>query len=144
MTFMSEYNHTIDAKGRMIIPSKYREGLGNKFVVTRGIDDCLFAYASEDWQQVTDKLSEMRITNSKARAFQRFLLGGATEVELDSQGRILLPGFLREHASMIKDVVLVGVGNHIEIWAKEKYDGVMDETNIKQLADELDEAGIYF
>lgn len=141
---MSEYNHTIDAKGRMIIPSKYREGLGNKFVVTRGIDDCLFAYASEDWQQVTDKLSEMRITNSKARAFQRFLLGGATEVELDSQGRILLPGFLREHASMIKDVVLVGVGNHIEIWAKEKYDGVMDETNIKQLADELDEAGIYF
>lgn len=143
MGFMSEYNHTIDAKGRLIIPVKYREGLGDNFVVTRGIDGCLFLYASDEWQKVMDKLAELRMTNKKAREFTRFLLGGATEVELDTQARILVPSYLREHAKFQKEVVLVGMGNHIEVWAKENYDQVMSDTNIEELTEELDEAGIW-
>ncbi len=143
MGFMSEYNHTVDAKGRMIIPSKYREGLGEEFVVTRGIDDCLIAYALNEWQKVMDKLAEVRMTNRDAREFTRYLVGGATEVQTDTQGRILLPAFLREHAKLVKDVVLVGMGNHIEIWAKEKYQQVMEQTDINELAQKLDEIGIW-
>lgn len=143
MGFMSEYNHTIDAKGRLIIPVKYRDGLGESFVVTRGIDGCLFLYAGNEWQVIMDKLNELRMTNKKAREFTRFLLGGATEVELDSQGRILVPAFLREHATLEKEVILVGMGNHIEVWAKAKYEQVMSDTNIDEIAGELDEAGIW-
>jgi len=143
MGFMGEYNHTIDTKGRLIVPSKYREKLGNEFVVTRGIDDCLFVYAQDEWAKVMDKLGEVRMTNRKAREFTRYLIGGATEVETDSQGRILVPNFLRDHAKIVKEVVLVGMGSHIEIWAKEKYDEVMSATNISELAEELDETGIW-
>ncbi|MCQ2518093.1 MAG: division/cell wall cluster transcriptional repressor MraZ [Lachnospiraceae bacterium] len=143
MSFMSQYNHTMDAKGRMIVPAKYREGLGDSFIVTRGIDTCLFVYDSEEWQKVMNKLSEARLTSDKVRKFTRYLVGGATEVELDSQGRILVPNYLREHASINKDVVLVGMGNHIEIWAREKYEETMDATDIEQLTNELDEAGIW-
>ena len=140
---MSEYNHTIDAKGRLIIPVKYREGLGETFVVTRGIDGCLFFYTENEWQAIMNKLNELRMTNKKAREFTRFLLGGATEVELDSQGRILVPAFLREYADLEKEVVLVGMGNHIEVWSKAKYEQVMSDTNIEEIAEELDEAGIW-
>lgn len=143
MQFISEYNHTIDKKGRLIVPVKFREGLGESFVVTRGIDACLFVYSSEEWQKVVDKLTEFRITNKKAREFTRFLLGGATEVEVDSMGRILIPAYLRDYGKMLKDIVLVGMGNHIEIWSKENYEGVMSETDIEEIAGELDEAGIW-
>lgn len=143
MGFMSEYNHTIDAKGRLIIPVKYRDGLGETFVVTRGIDGCLFFYTENEWQAIMNKLNELRMTNKKAREFTRFLLGGATEVELDSQGRILVPAFLREYAELEKEVVLVGMGNHIEVWSKAKYEQVMSDTNIEEIAEELDEAGIW-
>lgn len=143
MGFMSEYNHTIDAKGRLIIPVKYRDGLGETFVVTRGIDGCLFFYTENEWQAIMNKLNELRMTNKKAREFTRFLLGGATEVELDSQGRILVPAFLREYADLEKEVVLVGMGNHIEVWSKAKYEQVMSDTNIEEIAEELDEAGIW-
>ena len=143
MGFMSEYNHTIDAKGRLIIPVKYRDGLGETFVVTRGIDGCLFFYTENEWQAIMNKLNELRMTNKKAREFTRFLLGGATEVELDSQGRILVPAFLREYADLEKEVILVGMGNHIEVWSKVKYEQVMSDTNIEEIAEELDEAGIW-
>jgi len=143
MGFMGEYNHTIDTKGRLIVPSKYRDKLGNEFVVTRGIDDCLFVYAQDEWEKVMNKLGEIRMTNTKAREFTRYLVGGATEVETDSQGRILVPAFLRDHARLTKEVVLVGMGNHVEIWAKEKYEDIMSSTNIKELAEELDEMGIW-
>ncbi len=143
MGFMSEYNHTIDAKGRLIIPVKYRDGLGETFVVTRGIDGCLFFYTENEWQAIMNKLNELRMTNKKAREFTRFLLGGATEVELDSQGRILVPAFLREYADLEKEVILVGMGNHIEVWSKAKYEQVMSDTNIEEIAEELDEAGIW-
>ena len=143
MGFMSEYNHTIDAKGRLIIPVKYRDGLGETFVVTRGIDGCLFFYTENEWQAIMNKLNELRMTNKKAREFTRFLLGGATEVELDSQGRILVPAFLREYADLEKEVILIGMGNHIEVWSKVKYEQVMSDTNIEEIAEELDEAGIW-
>ena len=113
--FMGEYNHTIDAKGRLIIPSKFREILGDAFVVTKGLDGCLFVYDNEEWKRFEEKLRSLPITNKEARQFVRFFLAGATEAEVDKQGRILIPNVLREFAEITKDVVLVGVGSRIEI-----------------------------
>ncbi len=112
--FMGEYNHTIDAKGRLIIPSKFREILGDVFVVTKGLDGCLFVYDNEEWKRFEEKLRSLPITNKEARQFVRFFLAGATEAEVDKQGRILIPNVLREFAELTKDVVLVGVGSRIE------------------------------
>ena len=117
--FMGEYNHTIDAKGRLIIPSKFREILGDAFVVTKGLDGCLFVYDNEEWKRFEEKLRSLPITNKEARQFVRFFLAGATEAEVDKQGRILIPNVLREFAEITKDVVLVGVGSRIEIWSRE-------------------------
>ena len=113
--FMGEYNHTIDAKGRLIVPSKFREILGDVFVVTKGLDGCLFVYDNEEWKRFEEKLRSLPITNKEARQFVRFFLAGATEAEVDKQGRILIPNVLREFAALTKDVVLVGVGSRIEI-----------------------------
>ena len=117
---MGEYNHTIDAKGRVIVPSKFRETLGDEFVVTKGLDGCLFVYDNNEWAAFEEKLKSLPITNKDARQFVRFFLAGAASVEVDKQGRILLPGSLREFAELIKDVVLIGVGSRIEIWSKER------------------------
>ena len=107
MMFMGEYNHTIDAKGRLIVPSKFREALGDTFVVTKGLDGCLFVYDNEEWQAFEEKLRSLPITNKEARQFARFFLAGAAEVEVDKQGRILVPNILREFAQISKDVVLI-------------------------------------
>ena len=120
--FMSQYNHTVDTKGRLIIPSKFREILGDEFVVTKGMDGCLFVYANDDWKVFEQKLTSLPITNKDARKFARFFLAGAAPVEVDKQGRILLPAHLREFAELDKDVVLVGVGSRIEIWNKDKWE----------------------
>ena len=119
--FMSEYNHTVDAKGRLIVPSKFREQLGDEFVVTKGMDGCLFVYANDDWNAFEQKLTSLPLINKEARKFARFFLAGAAQVEVDKQGRILLPANLREFASLEKDVVLVGVGSRIEIWSRENW-----------------------
>ena len=131
---MGEYNHTIDAKGRLIVPAKFREVLGDEFVVTKGLDNCLFVYPNDEWQKFEEKLQTLPLTNKNARQFTRFFLAGAADVELDKQGRILIPSVLREFASLQKDVVFVGVGSRIEIWSKESwndsisnYDDNMDE-----------------
>ena len=141
--FKGEYNHTIDTKGRVIIPAKFREKLGDSFVVTKGLDGCLYGYANEDWQVFEDKLSSLPITNKNSRQFARFFMAGAADCEIDKQGRILLPAVLREFAGLEKDVVLVGVSKRFEIWSKEKwseitaqYDNDMDE-----VAANLDELG---
>lgn len=120
--FMGEYNHTIDAKGRLIVPSKFRESLGDDFVVTKGLDGCLYVYDKSEWTAFEGKLKGLPITNRDARQFARFFLSGAANVEVDKQGRILLPNVLRDFASLKKDVVLLGVGSRIEIWDKELYD----------------------
>ena len=133
--FMSEYNHTIDAKGRLIIPSKFREVLGEEFVVSKGMDGCLFVYANDDWNEFEQKLTSLPLINKEARQFARFFLAGAAQVEVDKQGRILLPATLREFAGLDKDVVLVGVGSRIEIWSKEKYDAIGEDVDMDNLED---------
>lgn len=141
---MSEYNHTVDAKGRMIVPNKFRDDLGVSFVVTRGIEHCLYVYAKSEWQAVVDRINSMPRTSSDARQFARHMLGGATEVEPDGQGRILIPQYLREYAGIAKEAVLVGMGNYIEVWGKEKYTETTDNVDIEGLANKLNESGIWF
>ncbi len=119
--FMGEYQHTIDPKGRLIIPARFREALGDKFVATKGLDNCLFVYSGEEWRQLEQKLKTLPFTRADARAFVRFFFSGATECEIDRQGRILLPANLREYAKLDKDVVVLGVSNRVEIWSAEEW-----------------------
>lgn len=140
--FMSEYNHTIDVKGRLIIPSKFRETLGEEFVISKGMDGCLFVYANDDWAAFEQKLTSLPMTNKEARKFARFFLAGAAQVELDKQGRILLPAALREFAELDKDVVLVGVGSRIEIWSREKYEAESDDVDMDDIAASMEELGL--
>ncbi|OAB33914.1 division/cell wall cluster transcriptional repressor MraZ [Paenibacillus glacialis] len=116
--FMGEYQHSIDDKGRMIIPVKFRELLGTSFIVTRGLDHCLFAYPREEWALLEQKLKSLPLMKSDARAFTRFFFSGATECEWDKQGRVNLPGNLREYAKLDKECVVLGVSNRMEIWSK--------------------------
>lgn len=140
--FMGEYNHTIDAKGRLIIPSKFREILGDAFVVTKGLDGCLFVYDNEEWKRFEEKLRSLPITNKEARQFVRFFLAGATEAEVDKQGRILIPNVLREFAELTKDVVLVGVGSRIEIWGKERFKDSAVFDDMDEIAEHMAELGL--
>ena len=140
--FMSEYNHTIDAKGRLIIPSKFREVLGEEFVVSKGMDGCLFVYANDDWNAFEQKLTSLPLINKEARQFARFFLAGAAPVELDKQGRILLPAKLREFAGLDKDVVLVGVGSRIEIWSKDKYETVGEDLDMDDITAAMEDLGL--
>lgn len=140
--FMSEYNHTIDTKGRLIIPSRFRDILGEEFVVTKGMDGCLFVYANEDWTTFEEKLRSLPLINKQARQFARFFLSGAVQVELDKQGRILLPALLREFAGLDKDVVLVGVGSRIEIWSKATWEDINADTNMDEITSAMEELGL--
>lgn len=140
--FMGEYNHTIDAKGRLIVPSKFREILGDAFVVTKGLDGCLFVYDNEEWKLFEEKLRSLPITNKEARQFVRFFLAGATEAEVDKQGRILIPNVLREFAELIKDVVLVGVGSRIEIWGKERFENEAVFEDMDEIAEHMAQLGL--
>lgn len=120
--FMGEYQHTIDSKGRVSIPARFREELGELFVITKGLDNSLFVYPLEEWRRLEQKLKSLPFTRADARAFARFFFSGAVECELDKQGRVLLPQVLREHARINKDVVIIGVSTRIEIWAKEVWE----------------------
>ena len=140
--FMGEYNHTIDAKGRVIVPSKFRDTLGDEFVVTKGLDGCLFAYDNQEWAAFEEKLKSLPITNKEARSFVRFFLAGAAAVEVDKQGRILLPASLREFAELAKDVVLIGVGSRIEIWSKERWEGTSSFEDMDSIAEHMAELGL--
>lgn len=115
---MGEYLHTIDGKGRLIMPAKFREALDTRFIATKGLDHCLFVYPMNEWKVLEEKLRALPFTQSEARAFVRFFFSGACECELDKQGRILLPSNLREYAQLEKDVVLVGVSSRVEIWSQ--------------------------
>ena len=119
--FMGEFKHALDEKKRLIIPSKYREELGSTFILTRGLDNCLFLYPEIEWNCLTAKLHTLSFTKRDARNFLRFFLSGATNIEVDKQGRILLPANLLEYADIQKDCVIIGVGERVEIWAKEKW-----------------------
>lgn len=118
---MGEYQHTVDTKGRLIVPAKFRDGLGDAFVITKGLDNCLFAYPMEEWKDLESKLRALPFTKSDARAFMRFFFSGASECEIDKQGRILIPANLREYGKLDKDVVVIGVSSRVEIWSKEEW-----------------------
>lgn len=142
--FMGEYSHTIDTKGRLIIPSRFREELGETFVVTKGLDGCLFAFSDEEWKAFEIKLKSLPLTNKNARQFARFFVAGATPCELDKQGRILLPATLREFAGLEKDVVLTGMLNRIEIWSKEKWNenNSLDDVAMDEIAEQMTDLGL--
>ncbi|MFC6206094.1 MULTISPECIES: division/cell wall cluster transcriptional repressor MraZ [Levilactobacillus] len=119
--FMGEFEHAIDTKGRLIIPAKFRDQLGDQFVVTRGMDGCLFGYPMTEWSALQEKLKALPVNKKDARAFVRFFYSAATECELDKQGRINLPKSLRDHAALVKQCVIVGVANRFEIWSAERW-----------------------
>ena len=140
--FMGEYNHTIDAKGRLIVPSKFREQLGHEFVVTKGLDGCLFVYSNEEWKHIEEKFREIPLTTKDARKFSRFFFAGAASCEVDKQGRILLPANLREYAGIEKEVVSVGVLSRVEIWSKDRWQDNGDYDDMDEIAEHMAEMGL--
>lgn len=119
--FMGEFDHTVDDKGRVAIPAKFRTRLADGLVMTRGLDRCLFVYTAADWTVLAERIASLPITQSDARAFARLMFSGATDAQLDKQGRVVLPNYLRDYARIQNDVVIIGVNTRIEIWAREAW-----------------------
>lgn len=142
--FIGEYKHTIDAKKRLAIPAKFRKELGQKAVITRGMDECLVVYPSKEWNSLADKISKLPISQAEARKFTRVILGGAMNVELDSLGRILIPDYLKNYASLRKNVIITGLYNRLEIWANDKWQAYRQraEKEVSSMAEKLAELGI--
>ncbi|MBQ3297966.1 MAG: division/cell wall cluster transcriptional repressor MraZ [Bacilli bacterium] len=126
--FIGEYHHTIDEKNRIIIPAKFRGELGKEFIVTRGIENCLFVYSLENWAKITTKLNALPFTKKDARTFNRFFMSGATNVELDKQGRVNVTAPLIDYANIVKDCVIIGTGDRLEIWAQEAWNDFFNST----------------
>ena len=137
--FIGEYHHTIDEKGRIIIPAKFRDGLGKYFIITRGIENCLFVYSIDSWNKICDKLNSLPFTKKDARQFVRFFMSGATEVELDKQGRVNVTQPLIGYANLKKDCVIIGTGERLEIWSQEDWNCFFDSTkdNMSDIAENL-------
>ncbi len=127
---IGEYEHSLDAKGRLIMPAKLREDIGEKFIITKGLDGCLFGFSQNEWANFEEKLKTLPLTNKNARDFVRFFLSGAIECEIDKQGRFLIASNLREYGAMEKEVVIIGVGTRIEIWNKESWKAYNSDENI--------------
>lgn len=142
--YIGEYIHSIDTKGRVIMPQKFREQLGPVFYITRGIDGCLFVYDENEWSAMYEKIKDLRLTSKKAREFSRFLYAPAREVEVDKQGRMIIPQNLREYAGITKEVAITGVASRIEIWSKEKYTEYNNEREaiFDDMMDEFEELDI--
>ena len=134
---IGEYEHSLDAKGRLIMPAKIREDIGEKFIITKGLDGCLFGFSQNEWTNFEEKLKTLPLTNKNARDFVRFFLSGAIECEIDKQGRLLIASNLREYGTLEKEAVIIGVGTRIEIWNKDKWKTYNSEENIS--ADEIAE-----
>jgi len=137
--FMGEYHHSIDNKGRMIVPSKFRDNLGEMFIITRGLDQCLFGYPLSEWALIEEKLKGLPLTKKDARAFTRFFFSGATESELDKQGRINIPAPLLQYAKLEKECVVLGVSNRIEIWSKQIWEDyfAQSEDSFAEIAENM-------
>ena len=142
--FIGEYQHTADSKGRVIMPVKFREALGDKYVPPKGLDSCLFVYPNDEWSNFEKKLRSLPLTSKDARAFIRFFFAGACECELDKQGRILIPGNLREYAGLEKELVIIGVSTRIEIWSKVKWEEYNNASNLDHdsIVERMAELGI--
>ncbi len=141
--FMGTYDHSIDTKGRVIVPAKFREPLGDSFVVTLGLDGCLFVYPEEEWMDFVKQLKELPGTK-EARKLQRYFMAGAAPCDVDKQGRILIPSKLREAAGLEKDIVFVGVMSKIEIWSKERWEENDDFENVDEIAEHMSEFGLSY
>ena len=143
--FIGEYTHSIDAKKRLSPPSKVRSELGGRVVVTRGLDQCLFVYPVKTWESLAEKLGSMPIGEAGTRSFVRLMLAGAVDTEVDSQGRILIPDYLKEYAGLSKDVVVAGLWNRLEVWdeSKWKHYKIEAESNSERIAEELGKMGAY-
>lgn len=137
--FMGEYHHNIDDKARIVLPSKFRDELGDAFVVTRGLEGCLFVYSKEEWINIVSKLKELPFTKKDARAFLRFFLSGAVECQTDKQGRVALPTPLVNYANIKKECVVIGVNDRLEIWSEDAFNDYFNQNidNISDLAEDL-------
>ena len=142
--YIGEYNHSTDSKGRVIMPAKFREELGEKFYITKGMDSCLFIYDEDEWMNLDAKMRNLRLTSKKAREFSRMFYAPARELTLDKQGRILIPQNLRSYAQISKDVVIIGVSTRIEIWDQNVWDQYIsrEEMNYEEIMDEFEELDI--
>ncbi|HHY21131.1 MAG TPA: division/cell wall cluster transcriptional repressor MraZ [Bacilli bacterium] len=137
--FMGEYRHSIDEKGRLIIPAKFRQELGETFVITRGLERCLFVYPLSEWGTLESKLKNLPFTKKDARAFTRFFFSGATDCELDKQGRVTISSVLREYATIQKECVIIGVSNRVEVWSKDIWEQYVSESeeSFSEIAENL-------
>lgn len=142
--FIGEYSHSIDAKGRMAIPVKMRGKLSDGAIVTKGLDNCLFIYPKNEWEKLAEKLANLPISDMKARAFARNFLAGAMELEFDKQGRVLLPSYLRQYASLGADAVVAGLYNRIEIWNEKAWKEykAKTESSESEINEHLSQLGI--
>ena len=142
--FMGEYHHSIDEKGRLIIPSKFRNELGDSFIVTRGIENCLFVYSLPEWEKIVNKLKTLPFTKKDARNFTRFFLSGATTLEFDKQGRINISSPLATYANLEKECVVVGVNDRLEIWSLDSWNKFFtdNQESLSDIAENLFSADI--
>ncbi len=139
---IGEYEHSVDIKGRLIMPAKLREEIGYKFIVTKGLDGCLFVFPLKEWEIFQEKLRALPVSDKNARNFTRFFFAGAIECEIDKQGRFLVSSNLREFAGLDKDVVIIGMNSRLEIWSKEKWQQCDENISADEIADHMTDLGI--
>lgn len=143
--FMGEFRHNIDEKGRIIIPARFREELGDGFIVTKGLDRCLFVYPEGEWGSLTENLKELPFTRSEVRSFVRFFFSGASECSCDGQGRTVIPPTLRDYGKLDREAVVIGVGNRIEIWSSENWSEFREsaEDSYEDMAEKLTDMDLF-
>ena len=144
--FIGEYQHNLDAKGRITMPSKFREELGNTFYITKGMDGCLFVFPEEEWIEMDKKIKGLRLSRKDARGIARLFYAGAIDVSLDKMGRVLLPGNLRQYASLEKEAIIIGVSSRVEIWDKDRWQSYNedDDFNYDMLTESMADLDIDF
>lgn len=139
---IGEYEHSLDVKGRLIMPAKLRQDMGEKFILTKGLDGCLFAFSQNEWLNFETKLKTLPLTDANARKFVRFFLAGATECEIDKQGRFLIANNLRVAANLEKDTIIIGVGTRLEIWDRKIWQKCDEDISADELAENMANLGI--
>ena len=139
---IGEYEHSLDVKGRLIMPAKLRQDIGEKFIITKGLDGCLFVFSQNEWLNFETKLKSLPLSDRNARNFVRFFLSGATECEIDKQGRFLIPSNLREAAKLTKDTIIIGVGTRLEIWDKDTWEKCDENISADEIAENMTMLGI--
>ena len=142
---MGEFHHTIDEKSRLIVPSKFRTELGERVVITKGLDKCLFVYSENEWNKIMQKVSSLQFTKKNVRAFERSFIGGASLIEFDKQGRINITSPLVHYADIKKECIIIGVNERLEIWSKEEFDNYMkaNEESLEEITENIFDSGVY-